>query len=315
MGSILCCGEVLIDMLPPEVPGGGLRAFPGGGPFNTAVALARLGLPTGFFCPLSQDGFGTQLAQHLRAEGVRLTHCPRSPAPTPLAVLSFDARRRASYGFYTSGTALCDLSRAQTKEVRARVALFGGISLALEPCGAAFEALFHRLHAEGRLLMIDPNMRHGVIADPTPWRARLGRMLPCAGIIKLSDEDLDFLSDSPEATLQSWLDAGVSLICLTRGAAGVRVLMRGLDLSLPAAPAQVVDTVGAGDSFNAGLLYGLWQSGLRDRAALGALTPDLARAAAQFAQKVAALTVSRKGANPPRAAEIIAQWQPPLPAD
>lgn len=303
---ILCCGEVLIDLVPaPGSAGGALLPLPGGGPFNTAIALARLGADVGFYGPVSTDGFGAGIAARLLSEGVQL-YGPRTSAPTPLAVVSLDAKGRADYSFYTEGTALhaLPLSPPPREQMPADFALFGGISLGLEPCGTAFEALFEQKKAAGALILCDPNIRPAIIGSGEDCRARLARMLPRSDILKLSDEDLAWISAEPEAQLRDWLSAGVSLICLTLGAKGVRLLTPGLDIQLPALPVTLVDTIGAGDSFSAGLLQALWESGIRKPAQLRAVAETTLRQAAEFAQRVAALTCSRQGADPPARTEL-----------
>lgn len=300
---ILCCGEVLIDLVPePGRSGGALLPLPGGGPFNTAIALARLGAVAGFCGAVSTDGFGAKIAARLHAEGVQL-HAPRTAAPTPLAVVTLDPEGRADYSFYTESTALHALADAPPPP-GAAIALFGGISLGLEPCGTVYEALFERQKASGALMVIDPNIRPAVIGSGEVTRSRLARMLPRADILKLSDEDLAWLSDDPEAQLMDWLAAGVGLICLTLGSKGLRLLRPGLDLHLPAEAITPVDTIGAGDSFSAGVLQALWEYGLRSGADLRALPEADLRRAADFAQKVTALTCSRQGADPPHRAEL-----------
>lgn len=299
---IYCCGEALIDLLPAKDSADGLQALTGGGPFNTAIALARLGLPAALFCPLSQDGFGARLASQLSDEGVDLRLCPRPAAPTTLAVVTLQ-NGKAGYGFYTEGTALCSLSPADLPQITTGFALFGGISLGLEPCGAAYEALFDACAPEV-LRMVDPNIRPAVIPDALAYRARLARMLPRADILKLSDEDLAWLTPEPEAQLQAWRAAGVALICVTLGDKGVRLIGASGDITLPAPEVTLCDTIGAGDSFNAGLLAALIEAGVTDRAALQCLSAADIRAAGDFGQAVAGVTVSRAGANPPRLVEL-----------
>lgn len=299
---IYCCGEALIDLLPAKDSADGLQALTGGGPFNTAIALARLGLQAALFCPLSQDGFGARLSDQLQAEGVDLRLCPRPAAPTTLAVVTLQ-NGKAGYGFYTEGTALCSLRPADLPQITTGLALFGGISLGLEPCGAGYEALFDACAPEV-LRMVDPNIRPAVIPDALAYRARLARMLPRADIVKLSDEDLAWLSDEPETQLQAWQAAGVALICVTLGDKGVRLIGTGEDLTLPAPEVTLCDTIGAGDSFNAGLLAALQDMGLCHRAGLRGLSAAEIRATGSFGQKVAGVTVSRAGANPPRRADL-----------
>lgn len=293
---ILCCGEALIDMLPDG--SGGFRPHVGGAVCNTAIALGRLGVPSGFLWGLSRDAMGERLRAALEAAGVDHSACVSSDRPTTLALVE-TVEGQARYAFYDEGSAGRMLSTADLPPVSAAALFLGGIALAAEPCGSAIEALAQR-EAGRRLLMIDPNIRPGFVTDEAAYRVRLGRMLVWADIVKLSTEDLDWLAPgNGAAVVADLLAQGVTLVCITAGAAGVHAFGAWGDLQLPAAPARVVDTVGAGDTFNAGLLAGLWQAGVRDRAALRALAPDVLRGALALGVAAAAITVSRPGADPP----------------
>ena len=171
---------------------------------------------------------------------------------------------------------------------------FGGISLVSEPAADTYAALCAR-EAGRRPIMIDPNVRPGFITDQPRYRARLAAMLDKADIVKLSDEDMEWLGESPEGLLA----CGVALVLITRGAEGVTAYRSGGSFETPAQKAAVVDTVGAGDTFNAGVLAGLQRDGLLTREAL-VTAPDAAlQPAITLGTRVAAITVSRAGANPP----------------
>lgn len=307
---ILCCGEALIDMLPRDVATGDgatqdmLLPVPGGAIFNTAIALGRLGTRTGYLGGLSTDLFGARLAQALAASGVETALAPRSARPTTLAFVALEDGQ-ARYTFYDENSAGRSLSEDDLPDLPDHVAalFFGGISLVSEPAADAFAALCTR--AEGRFVMLDPNIRPAFIADAAAYRARLGAMLARADLVKLSDEDLDWLTggDDPAALMDlSGGASGPAAVVVTRGAQGAEATFAtGETCRVAAAPARVVDTVGAGDTFNAGLLAELQARGALSRAAL---TPETLEAAMTLAARVAAVTVSRAGANPPWRAEL-----------
>ncbi|WP_414898324.1 carbohydrate kinase family protein [Rhodovulum sp. YEN HP10] len=306
---ILCAGEALIDML-PRTSTGGEPAFvphPGGAVFNTAIALGRLGVPTGFFAGLSTDLFGTRLAEALAASRVGTGLCPRPARPTTLAFVTL-AEGQARYAFYDEATAGRMLAPADLPALpdHTRALFCGGISLMTEPCGSAYEALFLR-EAGARVTMLDPNIRPGFIADAPAYRARIARMIAAADIVKISDEDLHWLEGPGEPCdlARGLLGRGPRLVLLTRGAGGAHALGRAAERFLPAPAMQVVDTIGAGDSFNAGFLAGLSKADALERAALAQGLPDsVLEAALSLAIRAAAVTVSRAGANPPWMEEL-----------
>jgi fructokinase len=298
---ILCCGEALIDMLP--VPGG-FAPHAGGAVYNTAIALGRLGARAGFFWGLSADFFGDQLRDGLVRAGVDAGACVTAARPCTLAFVRL-VDGQASYAFYDEGTAGRMLSVADLPVVSADALFFGGISLAGEPCGTAMEALCLR-EAAARVIMLDPNIRPGFIRDEAAFRARMARMLAMADIVKLSGEDLDWLTLDRDAFIAGLLAAGTRLVCLTEGAAGVRAFTAAGAVFEPARPVAVVDTVGAGDTFNAGLLASLQAAGCLSKPGLAALDPAKLQAALRLGVQAAAVTVSRAGANPPWRHEIAA---------
>lgn len=298
---ILCCGEALIDMLPRRTVAGEDAFAPhaGGSVFNTAIALGRLGEPVQFFSGLSSDLFGDVLRDGLTASNVDGAPAHISDRPTTLAFVKL-VDGHASYAFYDENTAGRMLSVDDLPEVMADALFFGGISLVVEPCGAAYEALMLR-EAATRLTMIDPNIRPGFIKDEASYRARLGRMLAVADIIKTSVEDLDWIGGDAAKLLDG---TATQVVLLTRGGDGVTIATRDAQWDVPAQKATVVDTVGAGDTFSAGFMAGLVQSGHLTKAALPNASGDDMRAAATLGAKAAAITVSRAGANPPWAAEL-----------
>lgn len=296
---ILCCGEALIDMLP--IPGG-FAPHAGGAVYNTAIALGRLGARPGFFWGLSADFLGDQLRAGLEAAGVDASACVVADRPCTLAFVRL-VEGQASYAFYDEGTAGRLLGVADLPRVTADALFFGGISLVADPCGAAMETLCLR-EAAARVVMVDPNIRPGFIRDAAAVRARLARMLAVADIVKLSGEDLDWLTPERAGFIAGLLAAGTRLVCITEGAAGVTAHTQAGKVTVPAHRVAVVDTVGAGDTFNAGLLASLQDAGVLTKAGLATLDPGVLQAALHLGVAAAAVTVGRAGANPPWAYEI-----------
>lgn len=300
---IFCCGEALIDMLPRKTADGETAFVPhvGGSIFNSAIALGRLGAPVSFFSGLSNDLFGKKLQNALAESQVDLRHARLSDRPTTLAFVTLDAGH-ASYVFYDENSAGRMLGEADLPALDDDVEalLFGGISLVAEPCGTTYERLMAR-ESGHRVVMIDPNIRPLFINDEARHRARLKRMTAMADIVKISEDDLDWLrgAASPQKAARNMLDAGAKLVVITGGDKGATVHWRGGSLQVEAVKVEVVDTVGAGDTFNAGLLAALHEAGRLSKERVAALTENEIRAALSFAARVAAVTVSRAGANPP----------------
>ncbi|MCE6952033.1 carbohydrate kinase [Cereibacter sphaeroides] len=305
---ILCCGEALIDMLPRETAAGEPAFAPhaGGAVFNTAIALGRLGAPAGFFSGLSNDLFGMQLADTLAASQVDTSLCARSDRPTTLAFVRLTGGQ-ATYTFYDENTAGRMLAPADLPALPDTVStlFLGGISLVNEPAAATYEALMAR-EAATRVTMLDPNIRPGFITDAASYRARIGRMIALADIVKLSDEDLHWLEGEGDlVTLaRGILARGPHLVLITEGSKGARAVTATQDRFCAATPVRVADTVGAGDTFNAGALAALHEAGALSKATLAALPDDVLDAALSLGTRAAAVTVSRPGANPPWADEL-----------
>ncbi len=300
---ILCCGEALIDMLPRTSTKDEAAFAPhaGGAVFNTAVALGRLGEQSAMFTGLSSDLFGDVLRDKLAASHVDSTLCHVSDRPTTLAFVKL-TNGQAEYAFYDENTAGRMLTVSDLPDVTAEALFFGGISLVVEPCASAYQALMLR-EAPTKLTMIDPNIRPSFIKDEASYRVRLSAMMAAADVIKTSDEDLDWLAGQHDIPAL-FAATAAKVILLTRGSEGVTIHTRDGQAHVPAQKAQVVDTVGAGDTFNAGFLAGLARSGHLNKAALPAASMDDLIAAASLGAAAAAITVSRAGANPPWQSEL-----------
>jgi fructokinase len=307
---ILCAGEALIDMLPRQTEAGeaAFAPYPGGAVFNTAIALARLEVPVSFFTGLSDDLFGERLSRSLTVNGVDQSLIARSARPTTLAFVTLSGGN-ASYTFYDENTAGRMVSEADLPAIpdAAAAGFFGGISLAVEPCAEAYATLAARMSAAGKLVMLDPNVRPGFIADEARYRDRMQRLLSLADVVKVSDEDLVWLMGDGDADVlaEAVRANGPALVLVTRGAEGVTVYSDADPLHHPAPKAEVVDTVGAGDTFNAGFLAGLADAGrLSADDVRAGLSEDALRTALDLGVRAAAVTVARAGANPPWRAEL-----------
>lgn len=305
---ILCCGEALIDMLPRQSTLGedAYAPYAGGAIFNTAIALGRLGMPIGFFTGLSDDMLGDILRQTLAASNVDSSPCVISSRPTTVAFVKL-VNGSATYAFYDEGTAgrmiTVDDIPALSNDVEALH--FGAISLIPDPCGGTYEAMLAREHAR-RVISLDPNIRPGFIKDKQAHYDRIMRMAAQSDIIKFSDEDLEWfgMSGDHDALAEKWLDIGPKLVVITKGAEGATGYTRKLKTEVPSQRVTVVDTVGAGDTFDAGVLASLKRDGLLTKAHVADLGEQAVRNALTLASRAAAVTVSRAGANPPWAHEI-----------
>ena len=305
---ILCCGEALIDMLPRETTKRepAFSPYAGGAVCNTAVALARLGRPTGFFSGLSSDLMGDIIREKLDASNVDHSYVATSDRPTTLAFVKL-VNGAASYAFYDENTAGRMITEADLPEIGddCRAMHFGAISLIPEPCGSTYEALLMR-EADKRVISLDPNIRPSFITDADKHRARIERMAAKADILKFSDEDLDWfgLEGALDDKARHWIAAGASLVVITRGSDSTIGYTATQKVEVASEKVEVVDTVGAGDTFDAGILASLDLAGLLTKDKVRTLSADAIRDALALGAKAAAVTVSRAGANPPFAHEI-----------
>ncbi|MEO8571710.1 MAG: PfkB family carbohydrate kinase [Chloroflexota bacterium] len=300
---IVVSGEALIDLV--IQPDGSLRAVPGGGPFNTARTIGRLGVAAAFLGRLSRDRFGGFLRGALIDDSVDVSMAEPTDAPTTLAMAELDDEGIATYRFHTAETASPELSHeAVVTALATRPAAFhlGTLGLVLEPIAAALEAGMATAD-EATVVMLDPNCRPLVIRDRAAHLARIRRVAARADIVKVSTDDLDWLEPGQEsvAAAQALLKRGPRVVLITDGPGDARIVTRDEVVAVPVLRVGVVDTVGAGDAFGGGFLArwierGLGRADLDNRAAL--------RDAVEFAVEVAALTCQRTGADPPRRAEL-----------
>lgn len=300
---IICCGETLIDLLPRRLADGNeaYLPVPGGAIFNTAIALGRLGEDAGFFSGLSTDMFGRQLVANLEESGVSTSYCRTGPNPTTLAFVTLKDGS-AQYSFFDENSAGRMLGVEALPDLPETVQAlhFGSISLIPEPCGSTFEE-FMRRTCDAVVISLDPNIRPGFVTDEPAYRERLRHVIGMADIIKVSQEDLAWMEPGREFEnmARKWIADGASVVTLTMGEAGARSITQSVDVTIPGKRVNVVDTVGAGDTFNAGFLASLRASGVLAKAMLKTINPDTLRLAIEYGSRVAAYTVSQTGANPP----------------
>ncbi|WP_052665576.1 carbohydrate kinase family protein [Nitriliruptor alkaliphilus] len=302
---VIVAGEALVDLVPR---GDALWPSAAGSPVNVAVGLGRLGVATAFCGTVSTDGFGDLIATRLDDAGVALDLLTPVGLPTTLAVVHLDAEGRASYGFYLDGTSADGLTPDSLPSLPENAALhvsFGAIGPTTVPAG---EALVHLIEREAghRVVSLDPNVRPSAIDDLTATVARLEAAVAASDVVKASDEDLAALHPgvAPEEVAARWAGSGPALVVVTLGPDGAVAFGAAGRTEIPGRQVEVVDTVGAGDAFTAGLLGHLAGAGLLDREALRAIDADATTAALEHAVRVAAITCTRTGADPPTAADV-----------
>jgi fructokinase len=297
-------GEALIDLI---ADGDGLYPHPGGGPFNTAVSLGRLGVPVAFVGRLSSDSFGRLLEARLTESGVDGRYVLHGDAPTPLALVHPTSDGDHEFSFYLSGTAYADVAVADLPLFEPEVgALYvGTLALATDPPAAAFEHLIERETAS-RLVVVDPNVRPAVCGDRGAYVRRFESWAARAHVVKLSDDDADWLYPgvAHATVVDTILELGPQLVVVTLGAEGALGRTPRACAKVAAPNVTVVDTVGAGDAFSAGLLRRLWEREWLDAGSVAQLGDDELADVVRFAAAVAALQCSRAGASPPSLDEV-----------
>lgn len=300
---IVSAGDALIDLL--VHPDGRLVAVPGGGQFNVARTIGRLGGTVAFLGRLSTDRFGGVLRKALTDDGVDLSMSESTESPTTLAIAELDEVGAASYRFHTAETSAPELSREAVMRAvatRPRALFLGTLGLVLQPMATALVAGVAEADDE-TLVILDPNCRPTVIRDRTTYLARLYAVMARADVVKVSTDDLVYLDPGRPAAgaARALLDHGPAVVLVTDGSRAVLVVTREGTLELAVPSIKVVDTIGAGDAFG-GAFVSRWIERGSGRADLG----DAAalRDAATFAIEVAAITCQRAGADPPRRAEL-----------
>jgi fructokinase len=304
---IALTGEALIDFTASEAGTLAFLGHEGGSPLNTAVACARLGQPTGFFTQLSTDLFGERLMGFLQRNGVDTRFILRSDAPSTLAFVERTPQTNR-YAFYTRGSADATWAPEPLPQLPedCRFLHFGSISLLQDPAATRIADLVAANRGR-RVIVFDPNVRPSLIADMAAYRARVTGWFALADLVKLSDEDAELLApgQAVDVLAAQILAAGARAVIVTRGGEGATLWRAGrAALSVAAPRVQVVDTIGAGDTFTAGLSVSLLAHGVEQPAQIGELGDDAWREVMAFAATAAALNCTREGADPPTLAAV-----------
>ncbi|MBS0443491.1 MAG: carbohydrate kinase [Proteobacteria bacterium] len=303
------CGEALFDVFATaETPTGmAMDARIGGSPFNVAVGLARLGQPVAFLSQISRGFLGERLMRALAAEGVAASTVQRSDAPTTLSLIGVDAQGVPSYAFYGEGCAdrLLDEAALAALPAGVKAINFGSYATVVGSTAATQRTLVERMQGRA-LIAYDPNIRLNVEPRLPVWRAQIEWMLPRTQLLKVSDEDLRLVWPglAPAEFAARALAQGVALVVVTRGGEGASGWTAAAQVDVPPVQVAVVDTVGAGDTFQAALLTWLAERDGLAAAALAVLSKDALAEALGFAARAAAITCSRRGADMPRRAEL-----------
>jgi fructokinase len=296
---ILVGGEALYDLVIDDA--GSVTGHAGGGPFNAARTIGRLRQPVAFLGRLSTDRLGATHERMLTDDGVGTAAVVRTSDPTTLALASLDAIGSASWSFYVDGTAAVGLTPEDAlAALPDRVAALhaGSLGFVLEPLAAALEAVVEHL-AGDTMIVLDPNVRPQVVDDEQAFRARLERVIARSDLLKVSEEDLEWLDRdrSPAQAARALLERGPAAVLLTRGADGATVITAGGETPIEPVATEVVDTIGAGDAFG-GAFLAWWVSHGHGSPELA--NDDLVVEGARFAAVVAARTVAQAGASPPQ---------------
>jgi fructokinase len=301
---IVVGGEALVDLVEDH---GLLRPVPGGGPFNTAIALGRLGVPVAYFGTLSRDDYGCVFARLLIEDGVDMSLVRWSDSPTPLAVVHRQDDGGNGYTFYLAGTSFTDLSPTAVPLLPESVSAIhvGTLGLAVDPPAAAYEALLER-EAGRRTIVLDPNIRPAVFGDQASYQARFERLARLADIVKLSADDGHWIYPGlePADVLERVLALGPRLVAITMGTLGAIAASADGRTQISAVEVTVEDTVGAGDSFGAAMLAALIERDALDQETTQPLDDSLLHEVVTYAVNASAITCTRTGAVPPYRAEI-----------
>jgi fructokinase len=297
-------GEALLDLVQPS-PGDTYRAMPGGGPLNIAVGLRRMDHPTAMMARFSTSALGTRIRERAAANGLDLSACVATDRQATLAFATLDEDGRASYDFYVEGGADWGWTEAELAAVppATRAIHTGSMAASIEPGASRILDWWSSHAARGDVVLsFDPNIRPAIAGPRADAVTRAERFVALSHVVKTSDEDLAWLypDQQPSDVVRRWAGLGPSLTVLTMGPDGCRgVTANGVEVCLPAPDVTVVDTIGAGDAFQAGLLSGLADIDRMTPKALASLTKDDVREVLERALVIAGLTCERAGADPP----------------
>jgi fructokinase len=314
-GAVTVIGEALIDLVPDGTPDG-FAAHPGGSPYNVAIGLARLGIDTCLMARLGDNAFGRILRDRARAEGIDLGAAPQAAELTTLAVVSLDSEARATYDFYTQGTADWHWTAEEIARLPNRTTIlhFGSLASWTAPGAQQIALLVRRARAAGAVIVsYDPNVRPLLLKDPERSRAAIEPSIELAHIVKASTEDVQWLypGAAPDDVADRWLELGPALVVLTDGASGACAYTSGARrIRRPGISVDVIDTVGAGDSFTSALLASCLRRGINAPARFAGWAESDITGVLDDAITASALTCRRAGADPPSAADLVSLSSP-----
>lgn len=315
---ILGCGEALIDMV-PSVNTDGAAVFlpcPGGSPYNTVIAVGRMGVPVSFMGGISQDFFGQMLVDRLVENHVETGLITRPEAHSSLAFMKLEKGREPEYVFYTKDTADRSFSAAdipQSFGKKPSCIFFGSISMTMEPVASAIEQFVIAQSAlpDGPVISLDPNVRPFMISDHSAYVKRFEKWVAASTIVKISEADFDFIYPDLELrqALEKVLMMGPTLAITTLGPDGAIAFLKSADASFvevkkPPFQVDVIDTIGAGDTFHGGFLSWLFKNNKMNRNSIAELSAAELEEALLFANKAASLVCSKRGAEPPTITEM-----------
>ena len=316
--EITVIGEAIVVLVPGDQPRT-FHAVPGGSPYNAAIGLARLGHRTTLMARLGDNAFGRLLREHARAEGIGLAAAPRAAEPATLAVVSLDAAAQASYDFYVEGTADWQWTAEEIRRAPAGTGVlhFGSLASWTSPGNAMILELAEQLRDRGDVLVsYDPNVRPGLLAGHGHSRRMIERAVRLAHLVKASTDDIAWLypDQRPDQVARHWLRLGATVVVITRSADGADAFTaHGLSVHRPARDITVVDTVGAGDSFTAGLIGSLIGRDQYAPSTLARCQASRLAGALDDAILVASLNCQRRGNDPPTIADVAAALEHPAP--
>jgi fructokinase len=301
--AVWVCGEALIDLIPVRPGSDQRQVIPGGGPANTAHALARLDIPTEFIGGLSDDQYGQRMRSEFIAGRVGLTFTPEHQLPTCLAIVSIDIDGGATYEFKIDGTATFAFATENLpdpKLVNPEAIYIGTLATIIEP-GASILKDWIIQAKDYAPIIYDPNIRSSVISDRSRYQEVVKNWVVLSNVVKASEDDLAWLypDTDPLKIARSWVSQGVQLVVVTKGENGIVGVTENQEVSIPGVKVEVIDTVGAGDTVGAVLVEALIEFGLEK------LTSELLSHTLHRAALAAAITCSRAGANPPTKAELL----------
>ncbi len=308
--SILVAGEALIDFFPANCgKRRGFVPFPGGSPCNVAVGLGRLGVPVAFLGRISKDPFGQILRAHLSKSNVNLDYLSEGDEQSTISFIQLDGLKEPGFGFYGIQTVDAQLTvnllpRILPSEMQA--IHLGSLAMLRQPSGSTLTRLMEREHGK-RLISFDPNIRPDQIEDRDEYHAKLHHWLKLVDLVKASVSDIDYLYSGmgSDAVAEKWLAIGPQFVVITDGQYGATGYSLSTTATVPGMKIDLVDSVGAGDAFTAGLLAWLYKHGHLDRNCLSNLSQGEVSAALTYANHIAGITCTRIGADPPLESELL----------